>query len=173
LALSGNVSLSIQATETSSTDLQTGSASLSQALSIVLSDGTGVNQANKIWSDSRSLAASASDTLDLSGAFTNIYGSAVNFTAIKFMFVQHTTVDASALLTVKPAAALGWASWQPTGTTGIWLAGATAVGQQGGFILLGRSTAAGYAVTAGTGDILTITAGPDVVHTYNIVLIGI
>jgi hypothetical protein len=39
--------------------------------------------------------------------------------------------------------------------------------------LLGRSTAAGYAVTAGTGDILTITAGPDIVHTYNIVLIGI
>lgn len=47
------------------------------------SNGTGDSQSNDIWHDRRSLAGSATETLDFFGGVTNAFGVVLSFTKIK------------------------------------------------------------------------------------------
>ena len=170
MAISGLITVGLNVVETATSDLSSARDAIAQAISVVLSDGTGINACNKRWADSRSLASGVSDNLDLSGSLTNMYGTTVAFTAVKFMFIQNTTALSASYLDIVPGTN-GWSSWA-AGGGGFNLPSGYSSTSAGAFVLLANCTAAGYSVVAGTGDILKITANDGVV-TYNIILIGV
>lgn len=62
--------------------------------------GTGANQINALFHDSRSLADGANETLDLyaSGALLDPFGDALTLEALKFLYIKNTSDDASLLI---------------------------------------------------------------------------
>jgi hypothetical protein len=128
-------------------------------------NGVGAGQADLVWSDTRTIAASATDSLDLAGSLT-LLGSTVTFLRIKSITVIAADGNTNNVLVTRPA------------TNGVpWL---TAAGDQiivrpGGYVSWGCGMAdvTGIAVTASTGDLLDIVnSGAGTSVTYDITIVG-
>lgn len=80
--------------------------------STTLSDGTGSQQADKIYFVAGTLAASGSTTYDL-GALTDVFGNAIDFNRIKVMQLKNTTAVTvtGAVLQVGAAASNPFVNW--------------------------------------------------------------
>jgi hypothetical protein len=129
-----------------------------------LASGTGAGQADMQWSDRRTLAASATEDLDLAGSLTGPFGTTLTFARIKAVYVKASTGNTNAVQVTRPASN-GAVLFMAAGD-GISLAA-------GERFAWWSPTAAGKAVTAATGDLLTFTnssSGTGV--TYDIVVIG-
>lgn len=131
----------------------------------VFSDGTGADQIKNVFADNRTIAASSNDDLDLAGSLINALGQTLTFTKIRGILVRAASANVNNVV-VGGAAANQFAT--PFGAVAH-----TVVVRPGGLLALIANDATGYAVTAGTGDILRVAnsgAGSSVV--YDIVLIG-
>lgn len=163
MALSATIKAGIQASQTNVLDLGTATFPLSVLESLSLTDGTGADQADRIFSDERTLAASASEDLDLSGSLTNAFGT-VTFARIKAVLVIADSGNTNNVNVSRPA----------SNGVPLFLAASDGIGVRPGGVLLWACTdATGVAVTAGTGDLLTIansSSGSAV--TYRIIIIG-
>jgi hypothetical protein len=166
MGFSANLKMSADASLTGDTDLQNVTAVLAQAFSVGLTEGTGANQANQIFADTRTLSASASEDLDLAGALTNALGASVVFTKIKAIIISASAANTNNVVVGNTSA---------NGFTGPF-GGATHTIQvrPGGFAAFACADATAWAVAAGTGDLLKIanSAGATAV-TYSIILIGV
>lgn len=144
-----------------------GVASVKHPLEVAFSitSGTGANQCNKVWSrKDQSLAASTSETWDLSGSLLDSLGSAVVFTGVKVLAVHAKSTNTNNVVVGGDAAhvlffdaALDSVSLRP-----------------GQVLFLTNLTAAGWTVTAATADLIKVTnsaAGTAVV--YDIAVLGI
>ena len=100
---------------TSALDLVTGAAPLNFKQSNAFADGNGLGQAEDVFSDERTLAASTSEELDLSGGLTNIYGASLTFTKIKAIVVKADPTNGDNI-EVGGSASNGFDSW--VGATG-------------------------------------------------------
>jgi hypothetical protein len=146
-------------------DLVNAQARQSTVKDITLADGSGVNQASKLFSDKRTLIASASEDLDLAGALTDPLGAALTLTKVKLLLITADPGNANDVV-VGGAAANAFATPFGDATDKLKI-------KPGGILLLVAPNAGGYAVTAGTGDVLTVAnggAGSSV--TYSITVIG-
>ncbi len=136
-------------------------AEVAQLLSFV--PGTAaVDQANLLFADSRTLAASANETLDLSGALTDALGATITAAEILLVYVRAWPANTNNVV-IGNAASNGFAG--PLNATGTYT------------VLPGEyycaATKAGWAVAAGTGDLLKIAnSGGGTPVTYDIVIIG-
>lgn len=134
-----------------------------------LTTGTGANQADALWCDTRTLAKASSEALDLAGGLTDAFGTVLTLARVKGLFVAAAAANTSAI-SVKSTAAgpptTGFSAWLLADGDGVYV-------RPGGTLLLIAPDATAYAVTAGTGDLLTI-ANPDADNaaTYTIALIG-
>lgn len=131
-----------------------------------LKDGEAINQAEVAYAAQRTLTASSNEELDLSGtALQDEFGNNIAFTSVKVMIVKAALTNTNNVL-VGGAAANAWSTWASDATDEV-------VVVPGGTLVLIAPTAAGYAVTAGTGDLLRVenSAGGTSV-TYNLTLIG-
>ena len=139
ITLSGNVSVSVALDLVSSLDLRSVTDPIRYGANFSFTNGTGANQANEAFADTRTLAASGTEDLDLAGGLNN---------------VQVTRPASNGLVAFMAA------------SDGIALT-------PGACFALIAPDANGIAVTAGTGDLLTITnsAGTTGV-TYDIVIVG-
>jgi hypothetical protein len=140
--------LSILAHETSAGDLSRTLRATPASYALSLTDGTGANQAQIVWSDSRTLAAS-SETLNMSALADTRDGASVSvaFSAVKAMYVRNSSASALALsFLTGPLSQLG-------------------IVNAGGAFVLADPTAAGTLIS-----ILTVTGAAGA--TYDIVLIG-
>ncbi|MFE6284352.1 hypothetical protein [Streptomyces sp. NPDC057877] len=166
LSSGATVAVSASGELTSALDLGTGRASQILARKMVLGSGTGAGKADRIWSDTRTLAASATEDLDLAGVLLDAYGSTVTFARIKGLVIAAADANTNNVI-VGAAASNPWAT----------LLGAThtLTLRPGAFVALGtgKADATGYAVTAGTGDLLKVanSAGGTPV-TYSVHIIG-
>jgi hypothetical protein len=166
MALSTTVRASISARQTSALDLGSAAASISAADEVSYADGAGAGQANRAWQDTRTLAASATEDLDLAGTLTDAFGATVTFARVKAIRIK-AAPDNTNNVVVGAASSNAWASLlNATGTLTL---------RPGAFVELAVSEAdaTGYAVTAGTGDLLKVAnsgAGSSV--SYDIVIIG-
>jgi hypothetical protein len=166
----GGVTLTqkVQITQYSAADLAVGGFADLQILqdwSANLANGTGASQASQVYQDNGSLGASASTNIDLAGSLTNAFGATITFTKIKLLAIRASTANnvANNLQVTRPAA--NGFVWFLAASDGFYLApGAT-------FIWFDP---AGVAVTAGTGDILTLTngAGSNTI-TYDLIIVGV
>lgn len=129
-----------------------------------LAAGTGSGQANNVWYDQRTLAASATENLDFAGALTNSLGATLTFTKIKALLFKAADGNTNNVLVSRPAS---------NGLVIFSAAGDEVVIQPGGIFIL-VAPQAGITVTAATGDLLTVTnsAGTTGV-TYDVCAIGL
>lgn len=130
-----------------------------------LSNGTGANQASQQWHDQRTLAASASETLDLAGVLTNAFGQTVTFAKIKAMIIHAAPANTNDVL-VGGAASNAWLGWVGDVTDIVKV-------KPGGTLIWVAPDVNGGAVVSGTGDILKVansSSGTGIV--YDIILIG-
>lgn len=158
------ITMQVRGTLSSPLDLVTAVAPLVTGRSILLDNGVGANQADRIWSDTRTLSASATEDLDLAGVLTDAFGAALTFARIKALFVSAAAGNTNNVNITRPAA---------NGVPLFLAAGDGIAVRPGGFLGWACSDATGVAVTAGTGDLITVTnsAGGTGV-TYSVVIIG-
>lgn len=159
------LSIAVDASQTVPLDLTTGVFPTTVRKAMTLGSGTTAGKADRIWSDRRTLIASATEDLDLAGVLLDAAGAAITFARIKGLYI--TAADANTNNVVVGA---GTAPW-----IGFLGATHTITLRPGAFVGFGTGAAdaAGYPVTATTADILKIAnsaAGTPV--TYDIVIIG-
>lgn len=167
MALTSSLSVAASADLTSALDLTTGSAPLTVRRVVSLTSGTGAGQADRVFSDRRTLAASASEDLDLAGVLTDAFGQTITFARIKGLIISAATSNTNNVV-VGNATSNGFVSW-------VGAAAHTVTVRPGGTLALiaGQADATGYAVTAGTGDLLKVAnSGGSTSVTYDVVLIG-
>ena len=164
MALTSTITAKIAATQTAASDLGTSSFPLAYSESNSLANGTAASQADLLFSDTRTLSASGTEDLDLSGSLSDAFGNTLAFVKVKSILIVASS-DNTNDVQVEPAAANGF------------LGPFAAVGDQldippGGSIML-NAPVNGWTVTAGSGDLLTITnsAGTTSVE-YDIVIVG-
>ncbi|MGP4092928.1 hypothetical protein [Nonomuraea sp. KM90] len=154
----------LEAELTSPLDLTTPTAALRVARQFALAQGTGVGQADLMWSDQRTVAASATDTVDLAGSLSAPLGGTLTFLRIKMLAVFPAPGNTNNLLVQRPA------------TNGVPLFSAVSANMPvppGGAFLWYAPSAAGVAVTAGTGDLIDfVNAAAGTPVTYDVVIVG-
>jgi len=145
MALDAQILLSILAHETSSGDISRTLRATPASYSLILSDGTGANQAQVVWSDAATLAGTSA-SLNASSLADD--RGTISISAVKAMYFKNTSGDT---LTVTPA------------TPGAF--GGTYTVRAGGAVVVAAPDAIGLA--AGT-----LTIGGVAGQTYEIILIG-
>ena len=136
--------------------------SKSKSSDIALTDGTGSNQASKVFSSTRTLATNTNEDLDLAGSLTDPFGVALTFATIKAIVIRSDPANTTNL-TVSPA---------PTnGFVGPFGASTHTVSVRPGGALVFAAPQTGWTVTAGTGDLLRVAnaAGASAIYTVEII----
>lgn len=169
-ATTGTIRVGVNVNESATVDNGTASFALSDAIVRSYTNGTGNDQASKIYQDTVTLAGSGTSTIDLDStltcnlgtcSFTRIYGVIIQRTDLYASSTQdeNITIGGDFILTKYLLAWVDDALTVPIGPAGVFVA------------LFPGPT--GVAVTASTGDQITITnsSSADTV-VYKIYVIG-
>lgn len=164
--LNTTVSASVAWARTEALDLGNVVDSNSLKYSVTMADGTSASQADKVWHDERTLAASANDDLDLTALTQSIYGSTVttSFAKVKGILIVVTTTTTAYYLTVGAAASAEWTA--PFNAAG----DKVKVGANSALLL--SSVVDGWAVTDTSADTLRISNPSAGSVTYRITIWG-
>lgn len=137
---------------------------LQRRIAIPLTNGAGLNQASEVFFDERTLAGGATENLDLAGVLVDALGNVLSLTKVKALvfFNLSTSLDKITIGNHATAAFLG-----PFGA-----AAHTVDVPIGGLAVFVAPTAAGWAVTAGTADMIKVLNGAGGSSTYQVVIIG-
>ena len=164
MSVSGTLKVSANFKNSATADFESAVSAIDLAIALSFTNGNGSGNADRIWKDTRTLAASATENLDFSGSLTDIYGATMAFADIRAIIVTASSANTNNVQV------------QRASTNGVPLFMAASDGVEvrpNGVFVLACNDATGYVVTASTGDLLTITnsAGSTSV-TYNIVVVG-
>lgn len=164
MALKTKILLQVIANLTDALDLSTVSDPLDYAYRDTLTSGTAADMADMLWHDTRTLTASATEDLDFAGSLTNAFGDTQTFARIKGIVVAAASGNTNNVNVTRPAS---------NGVPLFLAAGDGIAVRPGGIFSAFAPDATAYAVTAGTGDLLTFTnsAGSTSV-TYSIIVFG-
>lgn len=167
MPLEANLLVSVSAKLATTQDLGEAVATMSKNYRATLTDGTTAGKADRIFHDTRTLAASATEDLDLAGVLTDPLGAVLNFARIKGLIIVAAAANVNNVV-VGGAATNGFVS--PFGAAAHTVTvrpGATLA------LLAGSGDATGYAVTAATGDLLKVAnSGAGSTVTYDVIVIG-
>lgn len=149
-----------------SLDLTTVSDASKLEYDVNLADGTGDSQADKLWHDERTLAASANDDLDLTSLATTLFGSAVTIALakVKALLLVNTATTAGLDLLVGAAASQEWSG--PFGSAGDQVR----VPADSCLLLVNKKS--GWAVADGSADTLRIHNPSGAPITFKIAIVG-
>lgn len=132
-----------------------------KSYTLELADGTGDDQGNIQWHDTRSLAASATENLDLAGSLVDAFGNTLTFAAVKALFIKNNSTGTQ-VLSVGGAASNVWSPFANTSDI-ITI-------NPGGVLFMMDGT--GWAVSGGTSDLLKIANAAGAALTYDILIWG-
>lgn len=166
MGFSAKLTMSVVAQVSNTLDLTSPQADVVKSYVQQFAEGTGANQAHQIFTDTRQLAASASESLDLSGVLAAALGGTIAFTGIKAIILKAKSTNTGALRVGKVVA---------NGFVGPFDQTAGALGikvELNGLLVLINPSATGWAVTAGTGDLLSIENLVAAVADYDIIVVG-
>lgn len=165
MTLSTKITASLTATLTDALDLSTATDPLSYTARTTMTSGTGANQADMLWHDRRTIAASSDEDLDLAGSLVDGLGNTQTFARVKLLMVSAAAANTNNVNVTSDGSA---------GVPGLFLAlGDGVVVRPGGLFLWVAPDATAAAVTASTGDLLNVansSSGSTV--TYDVVIIG-
>ena len=146
-------------------DLVTGIAPLEATYKQTWANGTTAGVADRIFSDTRTVAASSTDALDLAGVLTDIYGQTLTFVEIRAVLIKAATTNVNNVRVNRPA----------SNGVPLFLAASDGIDVPPGGCFFWACPADGkVTVTAGTGDILNCdnsSSGTSV--SYDVVIIGV
>jgi hypothetical protein len=163
-SMTSRVDVLISGVLSSSLDLQDVSSPFAIRRAIDFANGSGAAQANVIFSDTRTLAPSASETLDLQGGgLLDALGAAIAPARVRALLIYASPANVNNLTILGNAAAI------PVLNT----AATTLTLPPGGLFLIAKPDAAGIVVTATTFDLVQVAnAGAGTSVTYDIILLG-
>lgn len=162
---SAKISAGFSADFQSTVDLGTVLHSVAWGPSYSFTDGTGANQAKAVFTDTRTISASSSETLDMD-ALVDAFGNTIVGTKVKAIAVQASSGNTNDVL-VGGAASNQFAPMFGDVTDVIKV-------KPGGMMLLVAPNATGYAITASTGDTLKVansSSGSSVTYTIAILFV--
>lgn len=164
MTLTTRVAVTISAALTSALDLVTAGAPAVVKFVLDLAHGSGANQANKVFTDQRTIAASTTEDLDLNGGgLLDALGTVLVFAQVRVLYIK------AAIANVNNITLFGDANSVPI----LGTAATTVTLKPGGIFLFVDPSAAGVAVTAGTGDIIQVAnAGAGTSVVYDIIIVG-
>lgn len=129
-----------------------------------LTNGTGLNKAEQIFHDQRTLALSANEELDLAGGLNDVFGNLITFTKIKSIIVFADPANTNNVL-VGGAAVNAVPIFNDVTDK--------AVVKPGGMLWLYDPTIAGFTVTPATGDLLRLeNGGAGTPVTFDLIIVG-
>jgi hypothetical protein len=167
MALASLVSLNVQATQDSTLDLGKAAFNASKTYSVSYQNGVAAGQANKLFTDTRTVAASSNDDLDLNGVLTDAFGGSLALLRVKGLIVAAAAGNTNDVV-VGGAASNAWVA--PFGASTH-----TLKVKPGAVLALfaGLTDATAWPVIAATGDVLRIAnGGAGTPVTYDVVIIG-
>lgn len=155
----------VNGTAKNTLDLTYAQAVLAYAKTGSLSTGTGANQADRIFSDQRTIVISGTDDLDLAGtSLQDNLGQNLSIARIKVLAVYASAGNTNNVVMGVGTAPVTTILGGTTPTLNI---------RPGGMMLLTAPDAVAYGVTATTADILRFAnSGAGTSVTYDIVIIG-
>lgn len=162
MTLSAQLNVNFTARLTGAGDLGTPTANINLSGQLVFANGTGVDQADKLFADTRSLAASATEDLDLAGSLLDPLGAAFTPAKVKGIFIKahddnpgNLTIGGDANSVPFLAAANDAIPLPPGGLLPLFWPGT------------------GVAVTASTGDIVQVAAAATAgTYGYDIIVLA-
>lgn len=166
MALITSVQVVLNATLTKTPGLTVPTTNIPVNRMIALADGITAGKADRLYAATRTVGASSNEDLDLAGVLLDDFGQAITFARIKALYIAAAVGNTNNVV-VGAAAANPWVTL--LNSTG------TATLRPGAFLLAaaGLADAIGYAVTAGTGDLLrAANSGAGSTVSYDIALIG-
>lgn len=167
MALTSKVRVGVDAQQTGTIDLGGKSASASKNWSVSFANGAAAGQANVVWQDTRTIAASGTDDIDLAGVLTDAFGATITTAKVKTIVVVAADGNTNNVV-VGGAASAQWATIFGDVTDKV-------VVRPGGVFALsvGDDDLNAYAVTATTADILRVAnSGAGTSVTYDIIILG-
>lgn len=164
VTVTSSIRVQLNATQAAAVDLGTTQFPLRYLYSKALPSGTTTGKADKLFSDSRHLNASASEDLDLAGVLLDAFGVAISFVKVKAILVAASALNTNKV-NVSPGSAAEF--------LGPFADASDIVSISPGGIFLVTAPAAGWAVVATTGDKLGIAnSGAGTGVDYDIVILG-
>lgn len=167
MSLTARIAASINAPELFSDDL--GSSSFTHLLqqSVSFTAGTGANQVDRAFSDTRTLAPSANEDLDLAGSLGGKLvgiGATVVFAEVAALMIVADAANTNNVVVTRPA----------SNGVPIFLAAGDGITLGPGDFFMGVfKGATGKAVTAATGDLINIAnSGAGTSVNYSILVLG-
>lgn len=164
MSLTSIISTKYTVEQVGSNDLGTLKFDINKQFKDTMASGTGASQADLVFADTRTLGASATEDLDLAGTLVDALGDTLTFVKVKAIYIS-ASADNTNNVEVTPAAANGF--------LGPFNAAADQVDIPPGGSLHLTAPVSGWTVTAGTGDLITVTnsaAGTGV--TYDVIIVG-
>lgn len=165
-SLTGKINLDIAMLLAAALDVGSASYSANYGANYAFTNGTGANQANAIFTDTRTLAASASEDLDLAGALVDAFGATLTFDKVKALIIKADAANTNDVLVGGAASAQAAAFFGD--------ASDVVKVKPGGTLALIAPDATGYDITATSADLLKIansSSGSGV--GYTIIIVGV
>lgn len=160
--LTTRVQVNVNATLADTVGLQSAQADLAVAETLALASGTGLNQADKIYSNTYAIATAGTQSIDVSAALTDALGGTFVPVKVKLVLIVSNSANTTNLTLFGDANSL------PILNT----AATTVTLPPGGIFLLANPSLAGIAVTAGTGDIIKIVNAAGATANVKVVIVG-
>jgi len=167
MGLASLVSLNFQGSQDSTLDLGKAAFTVNKTYSVSFQNGTAAGQANKLFADTRTIAASSNDDLDLNGLLTDAFGGTLSLLRVKALIVAAAAGNTNDVV-VGGAASNGWITPFGSSTDKVKIKPGAVMA-----LFAGLADATAWTVTAATGDVLRIAnGGAGTPVTYDIVIIG-
>ena len=159
-----DLSIRVKGSLDGSNDLVSPKATFDINTLLQLVSGTGSGQADLMFSDTRTIAASSSENLDLAGGLTDPNGNTLTFVKVKAIYIKAASANTNDVQ-VGGAASNAF--------TGPFADATDKISLKAGQAMLITNVATGWTVTASTGDILKVAnsssgSGVD----YDIIIFG-
>ncbi len=162
--VTGSFALTVDLKQTRDADLSSPVDELKFGRRWSFTPGTANGQADVQFHDTRTLAASASESLDLAGALSNAFGNTLTAAEVVALYIEAAAANTNDVL-IGPASSNGFLG--PFGDASDRLKIAPGKG------MMIQAPAAGWPVTAGTGDLLFVgNGGSGTPVTYTIVIVA-
>lgn len=158
------VTAQVEATYRNVLDLGTPTDNFVKRTKIELANGTAADSADLMFSDQRTLAASANEDLDLAGSLANGFGATLTYVELRAVLISAAAANTNNVLVSRPAS---------NGVPLFSAAGDQIIIPPGGVFLWACPADGKVTVTAGTGDLINVAnsgAGTSVV--YDVVIVG-
>ena len=107
MTLATTIAIKVIATQVSSADLADATFPLNYSDSTSMATGTGASQSDLLFTDQRTIAASSTEDLDLSGSLSDAFGNTLAFVKVKAITIIAASENTNNV-TVSPASSNGF-----------------------------------------------------------------